>query len=334
MDYDDYRAWRLPGEVNLGYNVFAAHRGRGYASRAVQLLMHHLAVSGEYDVATLLIHPENARSLALAARNRFTPHGDLDGNPYFKRAVPPLAYGDGTVTIRRQEVTDLDADLEAKDDAQIDWLWLPGQREAWEAMSADARRTHARQGLQTNHDAFATGPKWTFAVDTSTARCVAYVDCDLANDKLPPGEANISYLAPPRTADARYVSRAVRLVLRSATTRQPWHLDRDGTASGVAAAVGAEAYGSRPTARPDSPDLAIDLRRRRVSPRGGSRRGRRWSGAIGSGRRVLPARRCCMNQLHAFTRRRASARARLTSPGRNRCSRRSSRRRALERPRA
>ncbi len=251
VDYDDYRAWRLPGEVNLGYNVFAAHRGRGYASRAVQLLMHHLAVSGEYDVATLLIHPENARSLALAARNRFTPHGDLDGNPYFKRAVPPLAYGDGTVTIRRQEVTDLDADLEAKDDAQIDWLWLPGQREAWEAMSADARRTHARQGLQTNHDAFATGPKWTFAVDTPTARCVAYVDCDLANDKLPPGEANISYSSHPAHRGRGYVSRAVRLVLRflcdhTAACRAHLLIDERNAASRrVAAAVGAEAYGSR-----------------------------------------------------------------------------------------
>lgn len=251
VDYDDYRAWRLPGEVNLGYNVFAAHRGRGYASRAVKLLMHHLAISGEYDVATLLIHPENARSLALAARTGFGPPGDLDGNPYFKRPVPPLAYGDGTVTIRRQQVADLDRDLEAKDDLQIDWLWLPGQREAWEAMSADDRRTHARRGLQMNHDAFATGPKWTFAVDTPTADCVAYVDCDLANDRLPPGEANISYSAHPAHRGRGYARRAVELVvcfLRDHTAARQAHLlidERNAASRRVAAAVGAEARGTR-----------------------------------------------------------------------------------------
>jgi RimJ/RimL family protein N-acetyltransferase len=251
VDYDDYRAWRLPGEVNLGYNVFAAHRGRGYASRAVQLLMHHLAISGEYDTATLLIHPQNARSLALASRNRFTPHGDLDGNPYFKRPVPPLAYGDGTVTIRRRRVEDLDADLEAKDDEQIDRLWLPGQREAWEAMSADEQRAHALHNLQTNRDDFGSGPKWTFSVDTPSAECVAYVDCDLANDHVPPGEANISYTSHPAHRGRGYVSRAVRMVLRflrdhTGARRAHLLIDRDNAASlRVAAAIGAEACGSR-----------------------------------------------------------------------------------------
>ena len=51
MDYDDDRQWLLPGEINLGYNVFAAHRGKGYASRAVQLLMHHLAMSRHHHTA-------------------------------------------------------------------------------------------------------------------------------------------------------------------------------------------------------------------------------------------------------------------------------------------
>ena len=87
VDYDIDRSWLEPGEVNVGYNVVAAHRGKGYASRAVELLLHHLAVDTEYEVATLLIHPENERSLALARRLEFVPHGDLDGNPYFKRAL-------------------------------------------------------------------------------------------------------------------------------------------------------------------------------------------------------------------------------------------------------
>lgn len=155
IDYDVDRTWLGPGEVNVGYNVFAPHRGKGYATRAVQLLMHHLALDSEHQTATVLIHPLNDRSLALAARSRFAPYGDLDGNSYFKRPVPPLTYTDATVTIRRLSADDLDADLEAKDDAQMDWLWLPGQRQSWEAMSPDeqramcssaSRRTTARSG--------------------------------------------------------------------------------------------------------------------------------------------------------------------------------------------
>jgi RimJ/RimL family protein N-acetyltransferase len=42
--------------------------GHGYATRAVRLLLRHLAVRTDYTVASLLIDPGNARSLALAAR--------------------------------------------------------------------------------------------------------------------------------------------------------------------------------------------------------------------------------------------------------------------------
>jgi len=87
VDFDVDRTWLEPGEVNVGYNVFAPHRGKGYASRAVELLLQHLAVDTEYTVATLLIDPNNERSLALARRCQFTLVGDLDGNPYWKRRV-------------------------------------------------------------------------------------------------------------------------------------------------------------------------------------------------------------------------------------------------------
>jgi RimJ/RimL family protein N-acetyltransferase len=90
VDFDVDRAWLEPGEVNVGYNVFASHRGKGYASRAVQLLMHHLAVDTDYHTATLLIDPDNERSLALAERVGCDRVDDLDGNPYFKRRVRPL----------------------------------------------------------------------------------------------------------------------------------------------------------------------------------------------------------------------------------------------------
>jgi hypothetical protein len=74
----------------------------------VQLLMHHLALRGEYHTATLLIHPDNERSLALAARNRFVLHSRLDDNCYYKRPIPPLTYTDGVVMLRRPRVDDID----------------------------------------------------------------------------------------------------------------------------------------------------------------------------------------------------------------------------------
>lgn len=215
VDYDLERDWLSDGEVNVGYGLVPAHRGKGYASRALQLLMHHLAVSARHHTATLLIDAQNERSLAVGARTGFAPGGELDASRYFKRPAPPLSYTDGVVTIRRQEVEDLDADLEAKDDEQINWLWLPGQRESWESMTPDQQRAHALAGLQANHDAFGAGPKWTFAVDAVDGpRCVAYVDCDLANTDVLRGEANLSYSSHPAHRGKGYVSRAVRLVMR------------------------------------------------------------------------------------------------------------------------
>src|SRR6266581_17553 len=65
VDYDVGRDWLEPGEVNVGYYLFPAARGKGYASRAVDLLLLHLGRDTEHTVATLLIDPENDRSLSL-----------------------------------------------------------------------------------------------------------------------------------------------------------------------------------------------------------------------------------------------------------------------------
>jgi RimJ/RimL family protein N-acetyltransferase len=187
--------------------------------------------------------------LALAARAGFGAHDDVNGNAYFTRSVPPLAYTDGIVTIRRQRLDDLDADLEAKDNEQIDWLWLPGQRETWEAMSAGQQRVHALRNLERNAAAFGAGPKWTFAVDGPDADYVAYVDCDLANEHVPVGEANISYSSHPAHRGQGYVSRAVRLIARFVadhTGAREAHIvvDTGNTASlRVAHAVGAAETG-------------------------------------------------------------------------------------------
>ncbi|HVM08913.1 MAG TPA: GNAT family N-acetyltransferase [Acidimicrobiales bacterium] len=247
VDYDTDRSWLLDGEVNLGYSVFPQHRGHGYATRAVQLLLHHLATATSYTVATLLIGAGNERSLALARRAGFPQVGDLDANPYFKRPVPPLSYTDGVVTIRPHTSDDLDAHIAAIDDEQIDWLWLPGHRESWEAMSPDEQREHQRRWLQSVIDAFGRGPKWSFAVDTvdPPQRYVAYVDCDLANDGVPAGEANISYSCAAAHRGMGYVGRAVRLItqfVRDHTGAREAHIGVDAENVGslrVAASAGA-----------------------------------------------------------------------------------------------
>lgn len=213
-DFDTDREWLEPGEVNIGYALGAAHRGCGYATRAVKLLLHHLATSTDFAVATFLIDAANARSQALAGRVGAIRQSDLDGNPYFKLGMPPLAYRDRVVTIRRQSVDDLDQHIAAVDDEQIDWLWLPGERESWEAMTADEQRAHQLRHLQSTHDSFGHGPKWCFSADVVDTPYVVYVDCDLANPDVPRGEANVSYTAHPAHRGRGYVSRAVRLVVQ------------------------------------------------------------------------------------------------------------------------
>jgi RimJ/RimL family protein N-acetyltransferase len=92
VDYDDDRHhdWLEAGEVNVGYHLFARHRGNGYATRAVELLMQHLAEATDKHTASLLIHPQNERSLAVARRAGFAPCDDVNDQRYFRRAVRPI----------------------------------------------------------------------------------------------------------------------------------------------------------------------------------------------------------------------------------------------------
>lgn len=85
VDYDVGRDWLEPGEVNVGYYLFPAARGKGYASRAVELLVGHLGQDTQHTVATLLIHPENEQSLRLARRLRFAERGEVEGELFFAR---------------------------------------------------------------------------------------------------------------------------------------------------------------------------------------------------------------------------------------------------------
>jgi RimJ/RimL family protein N-acetyltransferase len=66
VDADASAAWLDHGEVNLGYNVFPDHRGRGYASRAVRLLLDELHGDPGVVTALFVIDPDNAPSHRVA----------------------------------------------------------------------------------------------------------------------------------------------------------------------------------------------------------------------------------------------------------------------------
>lgn len=152
---------------------------------------------------------------------------------------------DGELVLRQQSPEDLDRQMEAVDDAQIDWLWEPGHRELWEAMSPAEQREHQRRHLETVHASFGPGPKWCFSVDTPDASYVVYIDCDLSNPHVPAGQANISYTCHPAYRGRGYTTRAVRLVcdfLRERTMASEAYIvvePENRPSLGVARAVGA-----------------------------------------------------------------------------------------------
>jgi RimJ/RimL family protein N-acetyltransferase len=90
VDYDLEHDWLRPGQVNVGYYLFPAARGKGYASRAVELLLLHLSRATQHRVATLVIDPENVRSLRLARRLGFDEHGEVERGLFFTRDIRPV----------------------------------------------------------------------------------------------------------------------------------------------------------------------------------------------------------------------------------------------------
>ena len=83
-DRDEDRWWLAPDEVNIGYHVFPEYRRRGYATRAVGLVLVHLKNDTGVVVATLLIHPENVPSLAIAQRHGFQRCADVEERTFWR----------------------------------------------------------------------------------------------------------------------------------------------------------------------------------------------------------------------------------------------------------
>jgi RimJ/RimL family protein N-acetyltransferase len=215
VDFDrDERAWLDHTQVNIGYALQPEHRGNGYASRAVMLLLHHLAQDTDVATATLLVAGANEWSLPIARRCGFTDAGTLgdEGARFFTKPVPPLTYTDGTVTIRPYRLDDLDADIEAGDDEHIRWIWRPGEQQEWDALTVEEQRALVRGRIEARI-AGRNGPKWSFVIEAD-GRYAGAVECDLANRNMVHGESNIGYWAHPAARGRGYVSRAVRLALQ------------------------------------------------------------------------------------------------------------------------
>jgi RimJ/RimL family protein N-acetyltransferase len=241
--YSTDRDWLEAGEVHVRCAVRC--RDRDLARRAIALLLHHLATRTTWRTAVLIVPDLDDDSLAVATAAGFVFRRNVEGGRLYSRPIPPLTYADGVVTIRRQRVSDIDQHLAAIDDQQIDWLWDPGDREKWASLTPAQQLAHNLEHLGRCHDSFGAGPKWTFSVDSADAPYVAYVDCDLANNHVPAGEANISYTAHPAYRGRGNVSRAVRLImqfLRDHTGAQTAHIIVDARNSAslrVACAVAA-----------------------------------------------------------------------------------------------
>jgi RimJ/RimL family protein N-acetyltransferase len=246
IDYEANCPWAGAGTALVRCGFPERLRSSGHARRAVHLLLHHLATRTELRTAVLRIEPTDTGLLDVAAATGFSVRGTVSGERVLERPVPPVSYSDGVVTIWPQRVDDIDRHMEAIDDDQIDWLWEPGDRRKWEAMTPMERREHNLRHLRACQDNFGAGPIWTFSADLANASYVVYVDCDLANRDVPTGDANISYTGHPDYRGRGNVSRAVRLVtsfLCDHTGAGSAHIivDAANTASlRVARAVGAE----------------------------------------------------------------------------------------------
>lgn len=96
VDHDAHEAhdWLLPHQCNVGYHVFAPHRCRGLATRAVRLLLELLRSDDAIREAVFLVDAENEPSLRVTAavgaseRERFA---NAEGRPQVLLAIDVTA---------------------------------------------------------------------------------------------------------------------------------------------------------------------------------------------------------------------------------------------------
>lgn len=87
IDYDYGREWLAPTEANIGFMVFPDLRRRGYAVRALSLLVEKHLVETQCTRATMLIKASNSSSLAVATRSGFAEQASRDGGRFFARTT-------------------------------------------------------------------------------------------------------------------------------------------------------------------------------------------------------------------------------------------------------
>lgn len=87
VDADPDEPRLQPGEINLGYNVFGPHRNKGYASRALLLMLRWLSSNREHHTATLSIDRRNVASLGVAEKTGFLRTGETDDAVLFARPI-------------------------------------------------------------------------------------------------------------------------------------------------------------------------------------------------------------------------------------------------------
>lgn len=88
VDSDPDHGRLQPGETNIGYSIFPAHRGRGHATTAVLLMLEWLADEGRVQVATMSIHRDNTASLRVAAKAGFVRTGEEGDAFLLARRLP------------------------------------------------------------------------------------------------------------------------------------------------------------------------------------------------------------------------------------------------------
>jgi predicted acetyltransferase len=82
IDADPSPAWLRPGEANIGYSVFPAHRGNGYAAGAVRLLAAELDEPGlRSGLLVIDVHNHASVGVARAAGARVCPSRSMPEFP-------------------------------------------------------------------------------------------------------------------------------------------------------------------------------------------------------------------------------------------------------------